>query len=416
MERLRLLLQVAAVVSTSLLAAVVVGDEMCTIYVATHGGNDSNPGTSSSPLKTVEAAVEHRMTSPACGHRHGRADDPMAGELATILVREGKYYIENPPLVLGKAASNTAVRAAEGAAVTLSAGALVDDGCWKPRRVTSDAAVWACTLPASMQTTNPSTGDLFQTLYANAKRLRKARFPNHDPTSSEKGWLIINTSHWLGPNNGSKFVVGVKADTLPAAVLDPLWAGGTVHIFPSRSWINIVNVTFKHLPPSLALPHRQNEPARLGDDSLRHFEVTCPPVLTESGAIHEGGLCTNTSNSASILPGNRFFIEGGDVVLDAPGEWAYTESTRTLLVAVHSNGSSNTGSPPTSVVIPKATAVLDISPHLPPPPPAPCAWEPTAYGRSPGSSLAALPPTTFANCTAMCCAVASAPLITPSRG
>lgn len=370
-----------------LTASLVAASRECTIYVAIHGGDDHNPGTASAPFKTIEAAVQQR-TSEECS----------SSTLATILVSSGKYYIENPPLVLGKAASSTVIRAKEGASVTLSAGALVDDSCWQqqqqqphPTRANRLLApvIWKCSLPPSMQTINPSTGDLFQTLYSNGKRLRKARYPNHDPTSSEKGWLIVNSSRWLGPENGSKFVVGVKAADLPAAVLAPSWSGGTIQIFPTRSWINIVNVTFSHL-------HLQPEQSS-GDPLLRHFEVQCPPV---SGLLREGGMCTNTSNSASILPGNRFFIEGGEVLLDAPGEWAYVESTRTLLLATDGPGTT----PPTSVVIPKATTVLDISQHLPPPPPASCEWEPAVYGRSPGSSLATLPPTTFANCTALCCA------------
>ena len=117
-------------------------------------------------------------------------------------------------------------------------------------------------------------------MYSNGVRLRKSRYPDFDPTAG--GFLCINTSRWLGAGSGGKFIVGVEASTLPAAVLDPGWGGGVLNIFPTRSWINIVNVTFKPVPsPALAVA------------GLRHFVVQCPPTLP-FGAGAAGGPLNRT--------------------------------------------------------------------------------------------------------------------------
>ena len=205
---------------------------------------------------------------------------------------------------------------------------------------------------------------LLRSVTAAGKRLRSARWPNFLPESPALGgWLFVNTSTFLGNNT---FVIGLDEASLPPFALKPGWKGATVTIFPTRSWINLVRVTIR--------PYAQDDDAdvRGTTNGLRHFLVRCPG---HADAVH---LCTNTSNSAAIGPGNRFFFEGDAAALSI-GEWHYEYDTGVLAIASISR--------PSGVVIPKAAAVVTLdSPPLPPAPHT-CKFNATVKGRSPGSAI-----------------------------
>lgn len=249
----------------------------CTFYVAL-AGSDANHGTTPSlPLKTVEAALTKRRSS--CP----------ANEFSSIILSEGAFYISNPPIALD---ASTAIRASHNASsVTLSAGFPLDANCWARAAAAEEeegegrggAAVWKCTLGPDVPTINPATGEPFQTLYMNDIRLRKSRFPDYDK-NREQEWLYINSSRWLGLENQSKFVVGIEASKLPSVMLDPGWKGGTLTIFPTRSWINIVNVTLGPLQhDSLATDNSDVSPTGQYKTSIDKAAPSIP--VTEVGAF-----------------------------------------------------------------------------------------------------------------------------------
>lgn len=120
-------------------------------------------------------------------------------------------------------------------------------------------------------------------------------------------------------------------------------------------------------------------------NNTHYFELMCPPPAS---------LCSNGSNSASIGPGNRFFIEGDPAALSTDGEWVYDPTDKSLQIY--------SLAPPHSVVLPLAATVVLLGPAVQRSPPS-CKWGDRVSGRSPGSSLATLPAAGWSNCTASCC-------------
>ena len=323
-----------------------VSADNCTIYV----GRDGVP--------TVEAAqAERRSAAFRAGCQR---------EVARVVLQVGvTHYVQDPPLRFSALDSDTVWTSSSSdpsQPAILSAGKAVPDACWR----SSPGVKWWCGVGQSLS---------FRTITMGGRLLRQARWPDHDPAAPfTGGWLFVNSSTFVGKGT---FIIGVAAATLPPFALAPGWRGAHIHIFPTRSWINLVNVSIK---PAAA-------PAT-ASSALRHFEVVCPG---SAGAR----LCSNRSNSAAIGPGNRFFIEGAAEALSV-GEWAYDATSGELSIGATSR--------PAGVVVPRGAAVLALGPAAPPP--ARCAFNQTMRGRSPGSALAILPATnmSFEQCQAACCA------------
>ena len=335
----------------------------CTIRVVRAAAD--GPFSVTSP----EAAVALRR-SAAFGERCG------AGQTATIELEAGAtFHIAEPPLrLVGRQDSNTVWTSSDPpfALATLSAGTPVSDACWVPgNRISSRTATWRCRI-----------GGAFRSITVGGRLARPARYPDYDAANPfTGGWLFVHSSRFTG--NGT-YVIGVEDATLPAFARLPGWKGATISIFPTRSWINLVQV-------SIAPAAGAAGGGGLGSGGIRYFVVGCPPPTH---------LCVNTSNSASIGPGNRFFVEGDASALSVPGEWHHDKMTQELVVATD-------GPAPKAVVTPGATTVVEIAaPPVPVPPPG-CKYTDAVVGRSPGSAIAVLPSTnmSFGDCTAACCAL-----------
>jgi hypothetical protein len=321
----------------------------CNIYVSP-GGNDGNTGTSQqAPMRSPEAAAALRRQMAAT-------------EQCNIHLASGTYYIRSPPLRLGAADSNT-TWIGEDSNTVLSGGLALNDTCWAE---TSARGVYSCQLLSPMES--------FRVLTVGGVRKQQARFPDYDEMKPYTGgWLRINTSRYIGNNS---FVVGVDARALPQFALESNWSGAKIQIFPTRSWINLVSVTMVPVPAW----RRPIVELRSG---LRHFLVQCP----------RPGSCTNTSNSASIKAGNRFFIYDDEAALSAD-EWHFDIRTKQLLF--HS-----TIGPPRSVVVPQGLSIISITGDeqgLDQ-----CKFSASIPGRSPGSALAVLGHMSFTSCAAHCC-------------
>ena len=101
----------------------------CGIFVSV-SGKDSNAGTATAPLRTVEAAVALRRSTAA-------------NVRCTIHLASGKHFVRAPPLVLGSEDSNT-TWLGDGESSVLSAGLPVEDKCWV---ASAKPGVFSCTMP-----------------------------------------------------------------------------------------------------------------------------------------------------------------------------------------------------------------------------------------------------------------------------
>lgn len=147
---------------------------------------------------------------------------------------------------------------------------------WQCRNLSKVADISASSIASFRTVTMASPGTFHR------QRLQEARHPDFDPARPYTGgWLHINASRFLG--DGS-FIISVADATLPAFAKNNTWSGAKIHIFPTRSWINIVHVSIK----PLISPH---DGSSVVVNGMRHFTVVCPPP---------SNTCTNTSNSASI--------------------------------------------------------------------------------------------------------------------
>jgi len=221
-------------------------------------------GTADAPLRTPEAAVLLRRRTPATV--------PCAISLAA-----GTYYINAPRIVLGAEDSYT-TWVGQGRSTVLSAGMPVNDTCWKRSHRSGEwfgSNVYSCTLP-------PRTAP-FRVITVEGQRKEHARYPDYDPKEPyTNGFLYINRSKFIGD---SSFVIGVSEQSLPTFARSATWAGAMIQIFPTKSWVNVVEVSIKPASPTGA-------PTVTG---IREFIVKCPA----------GGACSNTSNHLAIGPGNR---------------------------------------------------------------------------------------------------------------
>ena len=330
-----------------------VAADNCTIIVSTSGAQ----GTVSSPeaARTLRRSVAFRAR---------------CGSTATILLEGGAtFYVTAPPLRLDARDTDTVWTSIGDTSARLSAGTPVADSCWQQGALNLS---WRCAI---------GRGRSFRSVTLGGRRLRQARWPDYDSVRPfTGGWLFVNSSRYDG--NGT-FTIGVATATLPPFARTPGWAGATISIFPTRSWINLVGVSIRPVAAAAAATAEERDP------SLRHFVVQCPSP---------SHMCSNTSNSASFGPGNRFFFEGDRAALSA-GEWVYDPAAGDLLLGSHDS--------PLGVVIPLSSAVVVLDATSPPTPPSgACHFNDMVRGASPGSSLARLPTTnmSFGGCQQACCA------------
>lgn len=278
----------------------------CDFYVSLTGSDTSDGTTRTTAFATVGRALRSTRAF------HLKA--PQARCAVTLL---GGVHSLAAPIVLNQSDSFTSFYG-DGSASVLSGGTLLDPACWQP--LAGSPQLQACTLPPAVLSAL-GTREL-KVLSIGNRISTPARFPKPDPSRpASSGWLTLNSSTFLG---NSTFEIGVTTASLPSFARVEGFRGN-VHIWPCSSWIDIHGVTVALLPdeapPSaernLTEGEAENEPPL-----LTRFLLRCPDQLK----------CTNTSNTNSILKGNRFFLYGERAAMTAPGDWTYDSSLKRLLL------------------------------------------------------------------------------------
>eukprot|EP00947_MAST-08B_sp_MAST-8B-sp1_P004183 g4183.t1 len=150
-----------------------------TIYVDGTHGKDTNLGTKSSPLKTIQAAVDHHAAGAAAK--------------ATIIIRAGTYYLSSPVTLSTKSSGLTLTRL-PGETVWLSGGVPLESGLqWKHE----GGRVWSAGLESY------ALADV-ATLRVDGQRVNPARYPNADPEREfwPVGYTTSKAGYVSGPKSG----------------------------------------------------------------------------------------------------------------------------------------------------------------------------------------------------------------------
>jgi len=260
-----------------------------TFYVST-SGRDRNPGTKSEPFATLVRAQQAM-----------RAWKQTAEGPASVLVREGIYYLDKPlvftPEDSGSEAAPVMYSAYPGERVTIS-GSRKLDSPWKP---TQDG-IFRCELPAVSQ------GKVdFTQLFVNGRRQVRARYPNQDNSQPGKSGYIQPAAQIpdkmsdprAGANDDMTFSGGAPRGILfdPASFTSKRWARpeeALIHIFQAFYWGNL-------------------------QWRLKAIDYDAQAIWFAAGGYQMGAKWD--SNPARVNKSSRFYIENVFEELDAPGEW-----------------------------------------------------------------------------------------------
>eukprot|EP00912_Choanoflagellata_sp_UC4_P001667 UC4_evm4s1059 len=312
----------------------------CTVFVSITG-DDGNTGSSpTSALRSIEAARSRARTLRHNGVCH----------FVTVKLGNGTFYVQHPPLTLSAEDSNTSWMG--DISTTISAGSKVPTSCWQNH----GGSLFSCRFDAS----SPKNRVLYG---GDGERLQQARYPDFVPNNPRMGgWLILSSSEFYG--NGT-FRVGI-AEPLPA-YLTQFSASLKALLFPARSWISLVEVTCRPLESI---------------NGIQYFELRCPNPSSQ---------CSNTSNSASILPGIRLYFYGLRQAISRPGEWAWENNTLWLKTLERFP----------SIVVPRSTAVIRVTGDISAP--RRCNFSRLVSGRSPGTSIKQIAGISVSDCAASCC-------------
>jgi hypothetical protein len=233
------------------------------LHVSTDG-DEAATGTAAAPLASPRQAIERA--------RDARHD----GQPVEIVLAAGTYFLDEP-IVLDARDSHTTLRAADGAAVTIS-GARRLSLAWRPSSLAAGAL--EASVPAGLR---------FDQLWIDDRAMWMARFPNR---SDGVGFNVFDT--W---KLNHRFTSDPPRDPLApqriARWRDP--RGAFLHAMHPALWGGV------------------------------HFRVTA--VNPDGTLALEGG---TQNNRGSALHGAYRFVEGIREELDAPGEWFHDAASNTL--------------------------------------------------------------------------------------
>jgi hypothetical protein len=231
-------------------------------------GNDANRGTTDQPVASLAAA--QKLERQAARH-----------EPVNVILHRGTYYLPETvifnPEDSGKSNAPVIWQAAEGESPVISGGERLNL-IWIP--YTNIAGVFQARVPADLA---------IDQLFVNGQRQWMARFPNRE---SGNGLNVFDT--WKLDHNAK-----------PDSARDPLAKSRIAR------WAN----------PTGAFLHAMH-PALWGDVSWR---ITGKNL--DGSLAMEGG--TQNNRGSAIHPLYRY-VENVFEELDAPGEWFYDHSSRTL--------------------------------------------------------------------------------------
>lgn len=220
-------------------------------------GNDNNSGTLASPYRTLDRGIN-------CVKEWKKASNQ--GEVE-LIVKAGRYFLDHP-LVIDQTISGTGkypfrIKAAKGEKVTISGGKVLD-----LKWARGKSGVWQAKVP---------NGLTFQSLYANNKKLIRARYPDYNSS--------------ILPFNG--YAVDVVSPERISGWKNP--KGGIIHALHSGRWGGF------------------------------HYEIVAKDQ--DNRLILKGG---EQNNRPSEMHETYRFVENIFEELNAPQEWFLNEQTNTL--------------------------------------------------------------------------------------
>ena len=270
--------QMTTALATALLSAACgMQDATCVIFVSPTGSDAASGRTAT----TAFATVHHAVHAARCAR-------PPPPQLCTLHLLPGVHILSSP-LVLEPADSRTAFK---GPGAVLSGGLPIPPTCWTPQ--TNAPGVLQCVPPPEVRAALAARD--VKVLRVGTTLSAPARFPvAAGPLPSQ--WCTLASSVFEGNNS---FRVTVNASGECARFFARTARGWTssVHIWPTRSWIDIHGATMTRRAAS----DGTNGPV---------FTLVCPDQLQ----------CSDDSNSMSIKEGARFHLYGNEEMLSTPGDW-----------------------------------------------------------------------------------------------
>jgi hypothetical protein len=244
-------------------------------------GDDRNEGARDTPFASLGRALLAARDS---------------GGAATVSLRAGTYYLEQPLTITpADAGAPLVYRAYPGEAVTLSGGLRLDCD-WQPFR----DGIWVARLARG--------GPAFDQLFVDGRRQVRARFPNYDPSDPKNytGYLLAagRIDDALpdlrpAPDDDMAFSGrpqrGITFD--PAAFPRHDWASpdeAIIHIYQAHYWGNL-------------------------QWRVKHVDWENGRIWFGSGGQQMGAKWHDAPNVVDHH--SRFFVENVFEELDAPGEW-----------------------------------------------------------------------------------------------
>ncbi|GAB6166674.1 hypothetical protein JCM19992_26740 [Thermostilla marina] len=248
-------------------------------------GNDTNPGTASAPLATLDGA-----------RRAIRAREWNGREPVTVWIHEGTYHFTKPFRVetadSGSEDAPIVYRAVPGEQVVLKGSLPLDPKAWRP---------WEKGIYRQSLAGTPLAGRRINQLFMNDKRMVRARFPNWDyqnPLRTGRGYVhaVNKASMEMLQFNPADFAGREGKWKHPET--------GIVHAFHVNNWGN--------------------------------FQFRIRDVDWKQHTIHfaEGGWQAQRRYGVGVkrpgTPGSPFYVENIFEELDAPFEWFLDDSQQVL--------------------------------------------------------------------------------------
>lgn len=246
-----------------------------TCYVSISSGSDSNPGTLSSPFKTIQHAASVMNPGDTC------------------IVREGVYpETVTPPS--GQEGAPVTFRAYEGESVTVS-------GCDPVTGWTAEpGGLYKTSVPLDLGPQNQ--------LFADGEIMYEARYPNVQPGDTLTNFAMAKTGSGTGRSSDkltSNFTAPAELKVLAGS--DPnFFEGATIWTVPGSEWTSL---TYK----------------------VKSYDTVAGKLVCDS--------VYRTVNRNYYTPGanQNFFVYGSKNLLDADGEWWYDKESGELYVKTSSD-------------------------------------------------------------------------------
>jgi hypothetical protein len=337
-----------------------------TLYVDSVNGSDDNTGTETSPLQTVQAALDMTRTN--------KVQSSIGGN--SIILRDSGIHWLSESLVLTPSDSGLNLVAYDGESPILSGGGLLDlDWSEGSPSWLEDGSTYSATLPAAL---DPS---IVTQVFADGARAIRARHPNANPETQGlhtpvTGYFDASSGSWLAHNsepaasevhideptrNGTTYPTYQMGYGGPAhrwegnrsywATSEPQGGGASTYVITS-------GVKFDpSLLPSAGVWGNANAEGAVvhafhnGYWGNWQFNVNASSDPSSGELLWtEGGFQEARGRDA----GAEWYIENVIELLDSPCEWFVDQATSTLYFY------ANDTSPPSNVIVPVLESLIEL--------------------------------------------------------